>query len=396
MGECLMPRYKISTLRKFGTAIIFATLAVVSSYQTASAITWYVDPTGTDYNQCGAYPSNPCKTIQYVLSGCYGGCSISLAAGTYSTASNGERFPISVTAAINNAIYITGRKGQTETFIDASESGQNVINVSAGIGFSLSGVTVKGGNRGIQLAGGQGYNSIGASISDSAISNNVTGVYASYTFGEITHNNFSGNTSYGIYYNNSTAQINRNSLAFNCTGGIPSYDAAIYLDSSPPVIIKNNLIGWNYGSGIYVSNSSPMIMNNTISINYGGSGVAVFNASNPTIINNIITSNGYIGIHADTLDSSSNTYNDVWANGYADYLGTSGGKGSISRDPRFVSILDAHLLCSSPAINAGTNTVAITDDYDGNPRPVGGTVDMGAYEKQSNLYCPTYLPLIVK
>lgn len=62
----------------------------------------------------------------------------------------------------------------------------------------------------------------------------------------------------------------------------------------------------------------------------------------------------------------------------------------------YKEVVDARLLCSSPAINAGTNADAPTVDYDNNPRPVGGIVDIGAYEKQSDLYCPTYLPLITK
>ena len=45
-----------------------------------------------------------------------------------------------------------------------------------------------------------------------------------------------------------------------------------------------------------------------------------------------------------------------------------------------VTSRDFHLQAASPAINAGTNPFAPTDDYDGVARPVGETVDIGPYE----------------
>ena len=60
-----------------------------------------------------------------------------------------------------------------------------------------------------------------------------------------------------------------------------------------------------------------------------------------------------------------------------------------------MSLLDPHLRCSSPAVNAGDNTAAPGQkDKDGNPRIVGETEDLGAYELQSALYC-NHLPLIL-
>jgi hypothetical protein len=55
-------------------------------------------------------------------------------------------------------------------------------------------------------------------------------------------------------------------------------------------------------------------------------------------------------------------------------------------DPLFLNpgIGDYHLQANSPCINAGANfEVSGTNDLDGNPRIVGGTVDIGAYEYQT-------------
>jgi hypothetical protein len=60
--------------------------------------------------------------------------------------------------------------------------------------------------------------------------------------------------------------------------------------------------------------------------------------------------------------------------------------GNITNDPAFVNLSgeDFHLQSASPCINSGDNAYVTTStDFDGNPRIVGGTVDIGAYEYQT-------------
>ena len=61
------------------------------------------------------------------------------------------------------------------------------------------------------------------------------------------------------------------------------------------------------------------------------------------------------------------------------------GLGNITNAPLFVNFVGGNfrLQSNSYCINSGTNAVPAGPDLDGNPRIVGGTVDIGAYEFQN-------------
>jgi len=139
--------------------------------------------------------------------------------------------------------------------------------------------------------------------------------------------------------------------------------------------VQNSLLTHNYasahGGGAFCNNGGE-IKNCTISDNSAnqlGGGVC-----NGTIFNSIIYFNsGMLG-------------NNIYGVGTFEYCCTTpnpGGEGNITVDPDFVNTGsgDYHLSSTSPCINTGTNNYTINEtDKDGNPRIIGGTVDMGCYE----------------
>jgi hypothetical protein len=150
------------------------------------------------------------------------------------------------------------------------------------------------------------------------------------------------------------------------------------------VSMKNCLVAGNHadyrGGGIFAILSADLanctIANNTAA-SYGGllttngpvkNCVIYFNQA-ATASNHLI----YFGAYA------SNTCTFPLPNQF-------GESGNITNPPSFVDLVggDFHLKADSPCINAGNNAfVSLNLDLDGNPRIVGGVVDMGAYEFQS-------------
>ena len=151
--------------------------------------------------------------------------------------------------------------------------------------------------------------------------------------------------------------------------------------------------------------ASPTITNCTFSGNtasgYGG-GMSNDDYSSPTVTNCILWGDS---ASITTAEVYNNTYTATFSYsdiagcggsgaGWIASIGTDGGD-NIASDPLFVTAVPAssapttagnyRLQAGSPCIATG-NTAAVppgvTTDLDGNPRIVGGAVDMGAYEHQ--------------
>jgi hypothetical protein len=162
------------------------------------------------------------------------------------------------------------------------------------------------------------------------------------------------------------------------------------IDSCYDVQFKNVYI---YSNSIYNGGSS----NSPLRI-FPSAG----NIVNVVIANNIISGSAYHLICFQELRSTevsgrltlkNNLYycygdsgHNLWKNGEDKSWGTS----YVLTDPKYVSKSDnnLHILSSSPAINAGTSTMAPTTDIEGVSRPQGGSIDIGAYETVSTTNNP--------
>ena len=176
----------------------------------------------------------------------------------------------------------------------------------------------------------------------------------------------SGGGAYSCVLNNCTIV---NNLASAGAGGVDS------------CMLNNCMVGDNTGvwggGGAYscVLNGCTIVSN----FAYGSSG----GVESCTLDNCIVYDNNREG--------SDNNYDTAYPSSF-NYCCTmpmpTNGVGNITNDPAFVNLTngDFHLQATSRCINAGNNSSVVgSTDLDGNPRIMGGTVDMGAYEFQAQV-----------
>jgi hypothetical protein len=161
-------------------------------------------------------------------------------------------------------------------------------------------------------------------------------------------------------------------------------------------IFFNNLAA--LGGGISMNGSNPEIVNTTLTENIAEIGKALYNLDSNPIITNCIIWNGRMQIENQNIRATTKSSKVMVSTPvitYSDLEESYPGTGNISDDPLFVNPTNPagadgiwgtaddglSIPISSPAMNVGDNTVAVTPvDIKGAARIQNTTVEMGPYE----------------
>ena len=220
----------------------------------------------------------------------------------------------------------------------------------------------------------------------------------------------------GFYFHNGEIEDAMVSGFTITNGRVMDQGGGIYVINSAPTItnciIVNNMATSNsnnsQGGGIYLGNAGSATLVNCVIVrntsNYEGGGLYIYNARasliNCTITRNVAVNGGGLYVRhkpAVTITNSifwGNTPNEVIRDkkntpspkfSYSIVQGGYSGYGNMKKDPMFIGSGDFyHLADKSPAINRGTSKLAPEIDIDGDKRPEGKRIDIGADEYVKN------------
>jgi len=335
-----------TTIAKYGGMMQLMTLTLLLGVVFVTPLVYgdiyYVAPGGSDANP--GTEGQPWLTIQHAAETVVSGDTVYIKAGTYR-----EHIELQNSGSPGHYIVYTAYPGDVVT-IDGG--GFDLPDWESGL-FTVEEVSY------IRISG--------LRIINAGPNDNNAGIYVDNTHHIIIENNTTYNTtSSGIgVWNSHNILIDGNEVELACNDGEQECITVAVTDTFE---ITNNHIhhggpGTNGGEGIYIENPDCkhiVVRNNIFSQNvlYQIGHEIDLGAQDVIIDNNLI--DGFRG----DLDE------EIYGSDY------------MEGDPKFMDISgsDFHLQGNSPAIDNGSSVDAPGEDFDGNPRPVGGKYDIGAYE----------------
>jgi putative cofactor-binding repeat protein len=209
----------------------------------------------------------------------------------------------------------------------------------------------------------------------------------------------------------STITMDGNIVRRNIANSDPAqtgYGGGIYLNLVGGSGLTNNIVADNRltnngnGSGLFLYDTDLLLRHNTLARNTGGSGQGVYALAGSTVgMTNTIVVSHAVGVQALGSDVVIDLEATLWGAGAwantTDTVAVSGGTvntGAINlwELPAFVDPDDGdyHLLFGSSAVDAGVDA-GVTDDIDGDVRPLGAAPDLGADETWEVVFLPLVL-----
>jgi parallel beta-helix repeat protein/putative cofactor-binding repeat protein len=320
---------------------------------------------------------------------------------------------ISSNQVFSNTAYAGG--GLYLESSDATLSGNTVYNNNGGWGgggglcilygqATLDGNMVYGNNGG--WGGGLRLTGSEATLSGNTFTGNNGGYGGGVNLDESTvtlnGNTISGNTASsggGLYVYVSDATFDGDIVSGNTAS---SGGGGMWIFGQTPelvnVVVADNILSYytGRGAGIYVEGAFPRLLHTTIARNSGGdgSGIYVTDYGSTVALTNTIIVNHTVGITV-TAGNAATLNATLWHGNTTDW----GGAGTIdhandhSGDPALVNpaIGDYHIGATSAAIDQGADA-GVTDDIDGDSRPLAAGYDIGADEWDPSKPTPTPTP----
>jgi hypothetical protein len=390
---------------------LFAAALLLSSIGSALAEVHYVDVNSTNATPPYFSWSTAATNIQDAVDAAMAGDEILVTNGIYATGGrDGNR------VKVDKQLNVRSVNGPQFTSIDGGGSNRCA---SVTDGATLSNFTLTNGYS-FYYGGGGVFCGPNAIVSNCVITGNRHDLYQESPFG--------GGGAYGGTLNNCTLTGNSAIAAdFSFFGHSQAYGGGAYASTLNNCTLSGNLAQANVGQAAtayaYGGGAAYCTLNNCVLSSNRAASTAPFGSVSSTYVygggafdctlnnctlsgnsalysggaygctlnNCTLTGNRGTGANSSALNNciayfNGENYNSCTLNYSCTTPQPTNGVGNITNAPLFAGQASGNLRLqsNSPCINAGLNAFAPAGpDLDGNPRIVGGRVDMGAYEYQS-------------